>query len=324
MQQPLISVIMPVYNSERFLAKSLTSIMNQTYKNIEIIIVDDGSTDCSSELIDNFLLKDTRIRKFSQQNSGQASVRNFGVKEAEGSYILHVDSDDYFEPEMIQELVDCIERNDADVVLFQFYFVDENGHFTGINPPAFFKNQLLNSEETLKALFKNQLGPLGRNMLIKRDLFFEKEISFPVGRTREDGATIYKILGAAKKVFLLARQFYYYVQHDLSTVHQFKSENFYNVLLNNHELMEYVEKEYFSLINYAIDFSVLNLFSDYRQMVINGTSLTKEEKKDCREALADYISSIKKSNLSKKNRLKIALFKLRILPLIYQAKSKVG
>lgn len=113
----LISIIMPVYNAEKYLNRSIESVMNQTYKNIEIILVNDGSTDASLTICSNYQKADSRIKLINQKNSGVSAARNRGIDEATGTYIMFIDSDDYIEKNMIEDMVGKITENDIDLVI---------------------------------------------------------------------------------------------------------------------------------------------------------------------------------------------------------------
>ena len=118
-----ISVIIPVYNVYDYLEKCLNSLVKQTDKNFEVIIVNDGSTDNSQEIIDKFVLENDNMYSFKKENGGQASARNFGLQKATGEYILFLDSDDYYEPNTIEILK---KEANADIVAFKMYIDDKN------------------------------------------------------------------------------------------------------------------------------------------------------------------------------------------------------
>ncbi len=125
--QALISIIIPVYNVEDYLRECIDSVINQTYKNLEIILVDDGSTDSSGAICDEYAEKDSRIRVIHKENSGPSATRNVGIKNAEGKYIYFLDSDDYLTDNAIELLVNTAEVNDADLVFFDAYSFSDDG-----------------------------------------------------------------------------------------------------------------------------------------------------------------------------------------------------
>ena len=125
--QPLVSVIIPVYNVEEYLCECVDSVINQTYKNLEIILVDDGSTDSSGKICDDYAEKDERIRVIHKNNSGPSKTRNVGLEHAKGKYIYFLDSDDYIELNALEMLVQAAETNDADLVFFEAHSFSDDG-----------------------------------------------------------------------------------------------------------------------------------------------------------------------------------------------------
>ena len=123
----MISIITPVYNTSKYLRRCLDSILAQTYQDWELLLIDDGSTDGSDTICDDYAKSDSRIRVFHKPNDGVASVRQLGVVEAQGEYSIHIDSDDWIEPEMLEALFDEAKRTDADIVVADYYheFVDK-------------------------------------------------------------------------------------------------------------------------------------------------------------------------------------------------------
>jgi glycosyltransferase involved in cell wall biosynthesis len=201
----LVSVIVPVYNAEKFLSRCIQSILNQTYKNFELILVDDGSTDDSAKIIEKFSKTDGRIVALKQKNSGVSSARNAGLEIAKGEWIAFVDADDWIDADAYEILVKTALERQADLVLYQFKFESAEG------------NEIpLKSDETEREIFvQNEKFPWYRNlswsMLIKRPLIFENSLRFPreisIG---EDRCFSYSCYGVAKKIWSLPNQFYHY------------------------------------------------------------------------------------------------------------------
>lgn len=122
----LISVIVPIYNTGKYLVECVESLRKQTYSNIEIILVDDGSTDASIEICDEFAEKDSRVKVFHKKNEGVAVARNFGIQQSNGQYVVIVDSDDVAVDRMIEVLYTKIKENDADIAVGNYYIYDES------------------------------------------------------------------------------------------------------------------------------------------------------------------------------------------------------
>ena len=131
MKEKLLSVIIPVYNVEKYLKKCVDSVINQTYRNLQIVLIDDGSTDTSGKLCDEFAKADKRIEVIHKVNEGQAKARNVGLDLAQGDYIAFLDSDDYIASEMYFDLIKTLEENEADIASCAIQYVDEQGDFLG-------------------------------------------------------------------------------------------------------------------------------------------------------------------------------------------------
>ena len=124
---PAVSIIVPVYNTERFLNRCIDSVLAQTYSDWELLLVDDGSTDSSGSICDEYATQDSRIRVFHKENGGVSSARNLGLDYARGEWITFVDSDDYIAPDMIEKLYETQKRNNADITVCGYRWVDKEG-----------------------------------------------------------------------------------------------------------------------------------------------------------------------------------------------------
>lgn len=213
MSKPLISVILPLYNVEKYLSKCINSIINQTYENIEIICINDGSEDGSGELADKFAAQDPRISVIHQENMGLMGVRSRGVSEAKGDYIAFVDGDDYIAPGMLQTLFDTAVNEDAQISVCGFELVDEEGNRLSIVAP---KKRALGKEEALAELiykdFKESgLYPLW-NKLFKKELFHNFAPSKQIVDMGEDQYMNLILIDASSKVAFTDEICYSYVQ----------------------------------------------------------------------------------------------------------------
>ncbi len=201
----LISIIVPVYNVEAFIEKCMNSVFEQKYKDLDIIIVDDGSTDNSGKICDSFAKKDKRVRTFHKKNGGLSSARNLGIKEARGDLIAFVDSDDYLERDYIEKMYKKIIQTKSDIVV------------CGYNGISFEDGILSGYEATIKLLTKqDNIDVVAWNKLYKRKLFVDNDIYFPEGENHEDALTTYKIMSKAKKVVYMRDSLYNYVSRDNS------------------------------------------------------------------------------------------------------------
>lgn len=209
----LISIIVPVYKVEKFLTKCVNSICNQTYKQLEIILVDDGSPDKCPQMCDDYAQKDSRVRVIHQKNQGLSAARNSGIDVARGKYIMFVDSDDSIDPETCQELLEKMLTNDVDIVSFPSYTIrygivkhkKRTGSFTIKKQPEIMEYYLSDNDGT------------AWNKLYKREVI--GNIRYPVGRIAEDCATTYKIAEQAHSIGYLDKEMYCYYKNPASLSH---------------------------------------------------------------------------------------------------------
>ena len=168
MDEKLVSVIIPAYNIEDYIGRCLDSIISQTYKNLEIIVVDDGSRDHTGEILDNYAKKDRRIKVIHKEKGGVSSARNKGIEVAEGDYIGFIDGDDLIEPEMYKILVDLLEEENADIAHcgYQMVFPDRVDYYHNTG-----KKKIQTTEEGLKDLLSGEIIEPGLvNKLYKKEL----------------------------------------------------------------------------------------------------------------------------------------------------------
>ena len=149
-----ISVIFPIYNVEKYLKKSIESVRNQTYENLEIILVDDGSTDNSGKICDKIAKSDERVKVIHKQNGGLATARNTGYQESTGTYLMYIDSDDIVKKDVVKNCVEAIEKEDSDVVIFGYEKVDETGN---IIETCKWKKATYTNEQMLEKLYNSIL-----------------------------------------------------------------------------------------------------------------------------------------------------------------------
>ena len=213
----MISVITPVYNSKKYLNQSISSILNQSYSDFELLLIDDGSTDGSSAVCDEYAEKDGRIRVIHQKNQGQATARNRALDIAKGEYIAFVDSDDYIHPKMLEVLVNALEKSGADIAVC--------GHARGTDADYQWKSvndqyELYSGKSFLRDSVLNKKGKhwLLWDKVYKRSCF--NNVRLPEGRIYEDNAAVYKLLYNADKVAVTDDVLYYYFTNESSTVNQ--------------------------------------------------------------------------------------------------------
>lgn len=211
---PLISIIVPVYNVEGYLDRCLQSICGQTYTNLEIILVDDGSTDSSGDVCDKFAQSDFRIKVIHQSNGGQSAARNKGLSIATGEYIGFVDGDDWIDPDMYEFLYCLLEENNADISVSSHY--KERPKKTIVKYSSG-ELSVFTRNEAIRALVEDkQIRNYVWDKLYKRKLF--ENIRFPLNRVFEDIAVSYQVFYNADKVVMKGVPKYHYIVRDGSAM----------------------------------------------------------------------------------------------------------
>ncbi|MFA5323011.1 MAG: glycosyltransferase family 2 protein [Smithella sp.] len=208
-----ISIIVPVYKTEPYLHRCLDSVVNQTHKNLEIILVDDGSPDNCGKICDEYEVLDPRIKVIHQQNAGLSAARNAALKMASGEYIGFVDSDDWIAADMFEILYGGVAKYEAQIAICGYYYVNVNNYREVKEKDT----TLYNRKDALHHLILNETFTNHVwNKLFKKELF--EGVYFPPGRTFEDIATTYKLFEKAEKIVFLNSSKYYYLQRDNSII----------------------------------------------------------------------------------------------------------
>jgi len=214
MEYPLISIIVPIYKVESYLRQCLNSILVQTYRNLEIILVDDGSPDKCGEICDEYQKKDSRIKVIHKKNGGLSDARNAGLNIVTGEYIGFIDSDDWIAPDMYQYLLDGIKQYDSDIAVCEYFNVyNEKSVATYRTEDRYFAGN-----EAMKALLELKIGNYAWNKLYKVKLF--EDIRYPVGMNYEDVRTTYRLVEKCKSVVALCQPKYYYRQNNFGIVYE--------------------------------------------------------------------------------------------------------
>ena len=213
-----VSVIVPVYNVELYLEECLDSIINQTFKEIEIILVNDGSTDSSSEIIEFYALKDSRIVILTQPNGGVSVARNTGIKKASGKYILFVDSDDTLLSNSIEVLYQKAEETGADIVIGNALRCYPDGSQTLYFPHGkTLSNGLLwTGESVFTKLMEWDMLPLAVSYFTRKDIIIDNKLLFQENILHEDEIWCVKTILAAQKVLFIEFNYYFYWQRENS------------------------------------------------------------------------------------------------------------
>lgn len=259
-----ISIIIPVYNVSKYLRKCLESVINQTYQNLEIIVINDGSTDGCDKICDEYAKKDNRIRVIHQSNKGLSEARNSGLKVMTGEFVGFVDPDDWIEPNFYELLEKRMREKNADIVMMGYYFVYKNK----IKKCRLFpENFPCDSMTGLKALSENKISHVVWNKLYRKKLF--NNLYFCKGRLHEDVLITYQLILGASKIECLNVYGYYQMMRASSICHS-KGDIVMGFLAHYdlwQDMMKYKEEITFDIIhNFYIQtvyFAYRTLFQDF-------------------------------------------------------------
>ena len=279
----LISIIVPVYNVEKYLGKCIESLINQTYKNIEIILVNDGSKDMSGKICDEYVEKDSRIIVVHKENAGVAAARNDALDIAKGDFITFVDSDDFINEKYCDVLLNATLKNRAEIAICQIYQFIENEEID-YTLCEYIEN-VYNSEETIYNLLK--IGRFYECMggkLFSRRLF--ESVRFPIGRLYEDASILHELYFNANATVVTNQKYYYYLRQRVgSTMSSYNSrkqkDNF--LLVNDRYLYlkdKMPEKKDLIIAGHIGDILVLlqRSFADNNSELMNSEIVVKLEK----------------------------------------------
>ena len=283
-----VSVIIPVYNVEKYLKKCLDSLINQTYSNLEIIVVNDGSTDNSSKIIKEYVKKYKNIINIDIDNHGQGYARNLGLKKATGDYIMFLDSDDYLDLTIIEKLINNIK--DSDLAVCNLYKVINGQNELFVNYHDFGNNQI--------SLMLSHPGPVAK--LYKKEIL--KNVKFLENVYYEDLSFTPVVALNTNKVSYVNEELYYYIIHDNSTMNQKK----YNSKMDDiFKVIDYLKDK---LKNYQEEFNYLCI-----EHLLYSAVLRYVDYPNCQDQLEKINTIIKDINWKKNKYYKMKSYKFKLI-----------
>lgn len=289
----LISVVVPIYNVESFLPTCIDSIINQTYKNLEIILCDDGATDSCAEICDEYAAKDNRIRVIHKKNGGLSDARNAGIDIARGRYITFIDSDDYIEIDMIEYLYKIMLKHNADMVSCQRQTVDEVGNI--IKKRKNYQDSIYQGNNNcMKAFLADyNMDTVAWGKLYKTSMF--SDVRYPLGKYNEDVYTTYKIIAKCKIIIAGCEKKYNYRIRQTSIMNEHFSMKHLDGIEGAKIRAKFIEENYPSLIylaNASIVYSTnqcVNKIAKTKYKSIITHNIIKELQKNYREYEYDFL-----------------------------------
>lgn len=302
-----ISIIVPIYNSEKYLNKSINSIINQSYKNLEILLINDGSTDNSGKICDDFSKIDNRIKVIHKDNEGVSATKNLGIKICTGNYIAFVDSDDIISPDYCETLYSNMIKTNSDISIVSYNVVREDGSIiTGaVTDNGLKKGEVVIYEDTdiVKELL---LQKTIKNFVCK---LYKKSVmcDFPIGVTYEDIVFSVEVLAKAKRVVYINKKCYNYLKRKGSITATISEKNLIDFATAISGRYKIVKDNYPSLASYniyaflesTVALSIKNVISERKhksidKLVIEFTNIIKDYVKDNEKELLPLLNDYQK------------------------------
>jgi len=320
-----VSVIIPVYNTEKFLEQCLNSIVNQTLKDIEIIIINDGSTDSSSDIINKFKQKYKNIIYLSQKNSGQGEARNKALEVCTGEYITFVDSDDFIDIRMIENLYREASKNEIDVLVFNLLPFYKESQINKLSNNNCIVNKIYNKNEILKKFFTSyDIEGFSCNKFIKKDIFKNNKIKYPLGMKYEDIPTMLDVIINSKRFGIVSYTPYYYRQRLDSTTNTYNLSNVRDYIKSFYMVKNVIKiktnyyYEYEDYIDYHFFTRILNFYYN------NYISLDNFEIKEFIKHTIDKTINKKillNRNVKLKMKIKYIIYRINAIKLFFWLKK---
>lgn len=331
--KPLVTVIVPIFNTESYLVECLNSLKKQTYTNFEVLMINDGSTDNSKKICNNFSLTDKRFLLIDQANHGLAYSRNVGLNRARGKFIFFVDSDDYVDDNLLQIVIKKMLLRNIDLFAFGYYeqFGQNKIHSKYENPNL----MQVSSTIALYHLFRGSFGSYAWRFIAKKSLYIKNNIFFPVNKLYEDIATTYRLLGSAHNIYISSDELYYYRQQPYSITHADSSYNLKDMLETFPQMEQFIYKNYPILCSelYKFQFNTICMIligmGGWNRSIYNIIRPLKNGQTNYFKTTIGILMNIYKKNKQvgggsfTKQKIKLIMIRMHIFPLIVFLKSKM-
>lgn len=304
--QPKISVIIPAYNVENYIEKCVNSILEQSFTDFEILLVDDGSKDNTPKICDDLAMKDSRITVIHKKNGGPSEARNFGMDKSNGKYFVFIDGDDLVDKEYLQELYRLITIEDGiDIAFVKGVFFGENTLPKGSEPTL---SEVTATESIVRKMcLREGYGHAPWGKLFRAELW--KDFEYPVGKLYEDYLTTYRILAKARKIAYSDAKMYFYIQHNESIMHMKCSEKTLFALDVADQETEFMLKIWPNISDEILSLYVSVYLKNLQQILNTGFDVFPEYQERIKKNVKKYAGCLLKSKKIRRNdKVKILSF----------------
>ena len=321
--KPLLTVVIPVYNVERYIKRCIESILVQEWKDYEILLVDDGSTDHSPQICDEYAKDYDFISVIHKENGGLSEARNTGILHAKGEYVYFPDSDDWLEPDTFIALAEALESQEFDIISFNREFVKSEEDAIVSEPEV---TQVFEGKDAFVQMLKHRyITGFANDKIYRKSLFMDRDILFPRGKYYEDLGTNYKLFLSAKKVYATNQKYYHYLIDNPDSITQSWNEKKFRDMFGF-----YKEVFYSTFVRSQLNQEELQISQLY---YVNGLThiLASLYKSKLDKKYIDITNEVKqellKNNVSlsqmkdQPNKLKYILFRLKVLKLAFSIQN---
>lgn len=321
--KPLLTVVIPVYNVEKYLKRCVESVLFQEWHNYDILLVDDGSTDSSPQICDDYAKVYDFISVIHKKNGGLSEARNTGISHAKGDYVYFPDSDDWLEPQTFKELADVLESQEFDIVSFNREFVKGEEDPIVSDPLV---TQVYEGKDAFVQMLKHSyITGFANDKIYKKSLFIDNNISFPKGKYYEDLGTNYKLFLSAENVFATNQKYYHYLidnpdsitqswnEQKFSDMFEFYKDIFYSDFVRSRLNQEELQTSQLYYVNGLIHILASLYKSKLDKKYIDITDQVKQE-------LLKHGVSLSQMK-EKPNKLKYIFFRFKVLKLAFSIQN---
>ena len=321
--KPLLTVVIPVYNVERYLKRCIESVLAQEWKDYEILLVDDGSTDHSPQICDDYVKDYDFISVIHKENGGLSEARNTGISHAKGEYVYFPDSDDWIEPDTFIALAEALESLEFDIISFNREFV--KGEEDAIVSDSLVTQVFEGKDAFVQMLKHSYITGFANDKIYRKSLFTDNDIQFPIGKYYEDLGTNYKLFLSAKKVYATNQKYYHYLIDNPDSITQSWNEKkfsdmfgFYKEVFYSESVRSQLNKEELQISQlYYVNGLVHILASLYKSKLDKEyIDITDEVKQ---ELLKNSVSLSQMKD--QPNKLKYVLYRLKVLKLAFSIQN---